>query len=488
MTLDYSPESIAGKIVDHSYDAKVVQHKRFGEGNYGINLGLESKEDFKNHIVNTLYDKDTEFFQSTSSRDIYYNQKTNTVVVVNFQKDENGEIYGGTCYRDKCFREEYERLIRKENRDRNKIGINAVEEKIGGYSAAYPSVENTQHIAAKKDIINLQEAEDTHHHISTLPSHIKAKIAMAGLGFGMSGVTLLNAEDTGDKAIAAGNIATATAQTTTSIMEVAGKTVAPLAGKLVTGANVAVTLVDGGYQIYKEDTTDHKLQRAGAVGVTATSAGLASLVPAVAEGAIGTVAAPVVLMGGVTLAVGAATSDMVDNAHYYEAYDKQNKFSATSDYRHTQHLAFVLAPELEKFGIKPSGYGKFDLNNPENLDKLEAVIKEKQQADVAYLNENSSILPRWFQRTTSLFNEGSTIHKTDAAQVHVNLYNAVSDELHNKRDELSQANLGNARHAASQDVVVKSSQGLLTTASNEPEYMQPIINTALYKSNQSARA
>jgi len=53
----------------------------------------------KKHVIETLYYSETKSFGAQNSRDFFYNPHTNTLIVMNFSKDEKGNIHGGTVFR-----------------------------------------------------------------------------------------------------------------------------------------------------------------------------------------------------------------------------------------------------------------------------------------------------------------------------------------------------------------------------------------------------
>lgn len=136
----YDPHEISQKISrGHAYEKHVVKEGRFTGGNdekYGFDLFIRSRDDFARHIENTITDPATEAFHAENGRDVYYNDITNTIVIVNSIEQDRG-----TCYRDRNKYKEFSRLLRTENESRRN---NSVEEIIdivpGGYEQLYPGL------------------------------------------------------------------------------------------------------------------------------------------------------------------------------------------------------------------------------------------------------------------------------------------------------------------------------------------------------------
>lgn len=137
----YNLEELSRLIAEHAYQRKVVEDKRFSpeKTKYGPDPKIKTKQDFANHIEKTVTDKNTKCFKTISGRDIYYNKDTNTLVVVNPNRDEKGRMFGGSAWRDKKHEKEYERLksIEVDFREKNNIR-EPIQEKTGGIRALYP--------------------------------------------------------------------------------------------------------------------------------------------------------------------------------------------------------------------------------------------------------------------------------------------------------------------------------------------------------------
>jgi len=164
----YTPSGIADKIAnnDHSY----AEHKdEFVNPELGkVVEGINTKQDYKEHIQNTMENKETHYFSSINNRDYYYNQSTNTIIAAN---PDHPKGYGGTCFRPE---EREEQLIEKINKD-SKIdptlelpenGVSSLTDlPQGGYNALYPErmediykdSSNESHLEENELPINLEQ-------------------------------------------------------------------------------------------------------------------------------------------------------------------------------------------------------------------------------------------------------------------------------------------------------------------------------------------
>ncbi|MEO8883201.1 MAG: hypothetical protein ABI377_07320 [Devosia sp.] len=137
---------IAQKIADgHSW--KHVEEGRFsGRKNekYGPDLHITTRPELASRIEKTLLDKRTRVFRGIDkrtgeqSREIYYNKKTNTVVIVNRNDPD-----GGTCQRASLKdMPELRRLWKQDNATRNEFGLPRAElPQRGGFETLHPARE-----------------------------------------------------------------------------------------------------------------------------------------------------------------------------------------------------------------------------------------------------------------------------------------------------------------------------------------------------------
>ena len=84
----------------------LVQHNIKHAGEFknpalGKETLINNVEDMKKHVIYTLFHPETKSFKGHGNRDCFYNVATNTVVIINPGKDQNGNILGGTAFRPK---------------------------------------------------------------------------------------------------------------------------------------------------------------------------------------------------------------------------------------------------------------------------------------------------------------------------------------------------------------------------------------------------
>src|ERR1700761_2206355 len=117
----YDPHDIAEQVAQHAYFRHVVAEQRFTDRDgekYGPDLEIGTKDDLARHVEETLLDPATEALHGVDGRDIYYNEATNTVVIVNIERLDRS-----TCYRDSSFEGEFDRIVDAENKERDKRGL-----------------------------------------------------------------------------------------------------------------------------------------------------------------------------------------------------------------------------------------------------------------------------------------------------------------------------------------------------------------------------
>ena len=276
------------------------------------------------------------------------------------------------------------------------------------------------------------------------------------LGLVMSAQGLNQAVHSGDKlemGIAGANLLTSTTQTAEGIAVAAGKTLPMLegAGKFVPGLNIGITAVDGVYQISKEDTTEHKVQRGVVVAATtATALTVGTAAATVAEagaittgvtavlgtGALATgtaavvvAAAPVILTVAAVGTVAYAGEKAIEAVRAWEATEKAMADEAKPQKREGykaadgkpsilgyKHIAVEMLrvsgdmkdgnmngkPARDKNGrILIDEIRKLDMHDPKNIAELERAIDLNIRKQEEIKKANDSILPRWLRGSDS---------------------------------------------------------------------------------------
>jgi hypothetical protein len=298
--------------------------------------------------------------------------------------------------------------------------------------------------------------------VETVPSTVRTAgvgntgAASVGIVLGVKG--LHDAIETGDTtggAIAATNIATSTAQATEGVLTAAGRT-APLltkAGKFIPVVNVGVTLIDGAYQITKEDTPEHMAERTTVVAATATTAialgtatataAEAGVITAGVTGLLGTgaaatgtaavvvAAAPVVLTVAAVGAVAYTGEKAIEAKRAWDDVDRTIAENGAATKRRGykaddgkpsvlgyKHIAVMMLQHSEhmKNGnmngtdslernqqgrFKIEDFKKIDMRDPKNIAELERVLKESIAREDKIIKDNDSILPRWIRSSDS---------------------------------------------------------------------------------------
>ncbi|MEZ0226168.1 MAG: GNAT family N-acetyltransferase [Alphaproteobacteria bacterium] len=268
--------------------------------------------------------------------------------------------------------------------------------------------------------------------------------ASVGFVFGAKG--LYDSYQAGDNVgagIATANLASSSLEVTEGLLTAAGKTLPVItkAGKFIPGANIALTAVDGVYQMSMEDTVAHKAER-GAVVVAAAGTGVfaAPLAAAVVQttlvttgigAAIGTgavataavAAAPVVLTTAAVLGVVYVGGKIIESKRAWEETDAaiarnakpEKRQGVTSEdgkptIRAFKHIPITMLRTSvdvkdanlngklvrNKEGQIPIGeILKLDMHDPKNIAEFERVLALhiKKQEDLMKANE--TYLPKW---------------------------------------------------------------------------------------------
>lgn len=321
-----------------------------------------------------------------------------------------------------------------------------------------------------------------------MPKPGVANASGAGLGIGMGVVGLVDAVESGDKVgagLATANIASGTAE---AVVAATGKGLTT-AGKFIPGANIALTVADGVYQISKEQTTEAKVERGVVVTATAGTGialGAAAATPAVAGGigttvaALGggaatvtaaTVAAPVVLTAAAVVAVGYTGNAALESKRAWDNVDKMIEESGRPQRRESyksedgkpsilgyKHIAFQLRQHSEHLmsgnmngvaGLERDNNGRFkiqdikkiDMRDPKNIAELERVLAAEIAKQDKIIRDNDSVVPKGLR----LFSGNSVDRMTNAQMERAGMAGALQ-EIQMYRKELQEydaANPGN---------------------------------------------
>jgi hypothetical protein len=288
-------------------------------------------------------------------------------------------------------------------------------------------------------------AEESSRFAPGLPGHVRLQQGVAAFGIAQSAMGLYDAAKTGDKveaAISGVNLLTSTASTLEPALPALKG-----AGKFVPGLNVVTTLADGAYQISKEDTVQHKEERAVAVGTTAAvGIGLGTATATAAEGAaltgalgaggaaVVTVAAPVVLTGVAVYATAKTGEAVIENKRAWDGLDRQIEESGQAHRRNVATPNADGKPSIIQFGhivgalsevspdmkdaalstpLQRDARGRmkidqmrgYDMSDPKNLKEFERALDAKIALDEKIAKDNSSMLPRWLRFSDSLLKE-----------------------------------------------------------------------------------
>jgi hypothetical protein len=329
---------------------------------------------------------------------------------------------------------------------------------------------------ARAHVANMRKIQTFAEETRAITRVSRLQTGVAAFGLAQSVLSLHDAAAKGDKVeagIAGVNLATSAASTVEGLAPAIERTaaslkrVAPLVerlepaaarvlpaarglGKLAPGLNIATTLVDGAYQISKEDTLKHKEERAAVVGATAatgiavgaaTTAVVESAAVAAAVGAGGAavlaVAAPVVVAGVAVYAVAKVGEAVLENKRKHDSVDEKVRQAGVAGKRHLaapvnadgkpsileyNHIVGALqevSPDLKDSAlgttfargpgghIKPDAVKGFDLGNPKNFAEVERALNAKIAADDKKIKDNSSILPNWLRFSDSVGKQDS---------------------------------------------------------------------------------
>lgn len=314
-----------------------------------------------------------------------------------------------------------------------------------------------------------------------------------GLVFSIEG--MIQAHETGDKTgmkIAGANLATSVLQAGEGILDATGTAMPAIKGaaKFVPVANIAVTAVDGVYQISRETTTSHKIERGVVVGATAAtgfavgsaamSAGAVTTLTAGATAVFGTgalatvavAAAPVVIT---VLAVGLvayAGNKLIEarraGADAKSAWDDVDKQIAeeskpqkrdikTEDgkpsiraYKHVPITILRTSVDMKDENLKGKPVRnkegqipmteilKMDMHDPKNIAELQRVIDLNIKKQEEIMKANDSVLPRWMRSSDSS-------NKYTLAQMELGDLTGAKAELEMYKQELKE---WDAKHPA----------------------------------------
>lgn len=115
------------EIVLPAIAAHAIGHQiEFADPSLGEPVSVKNQQEMQKHVLKTLFDSETKSFAGQDGRDFFYNQNTNTLVVINPAKDKNGHIYGGTTYRPELKEQHFKQLLdlEKKQYSLNKKGFN----------------------------------------------------------------------------------------------------------------------------------------------------------------------------------------------------------------------------------------------------------------------------------------------------------------------------------------------------------------------------
>lgn len=124
---DYA-DKVADCIASSShYDKHVVEQQEFQDGKFGIPIDVTTREDYKNHIKETLTNEKTECFQVTDGFEKgtshFYNSDTNTYIAIPGDANFEPTAYRPEQFRDK-FKVKHERTMDEQgNKAEIKHGI-----------------------------------------------------------------------------------------------------------------------------------------------------------------------------------------------------------------------------------------------------------------------------------------------------------------------------------------------------------------------------
>lgn len=135
----YTPETMANNLAQHTFDKHISE---FGDSKLGNPIeGIDTKQDIEEHIQRTIEDNETYYYKSPlASRDIFYNQGTNTIAVY------SPNIEKGTCFRPTEYEGKFMDYISNDNEVAANQGVEFEQREInsledveqGGFKAMYP--------------------------------------------------------------------------------------------------------------------------------------------------------------------------------------------------------------------------------------------------------------------------------------------------------------------------------------------------------------
>lgn len=329
------------------------------------------------------------------------------------------------------------------------------------------------------------------------------------VGLVLSGQGLHDAVKSGDKVemtLAGTNLATATAQTTESVLAATGESLPVLskATKFVPGLNIAATIADGAYQISKEDTTEHKVERGTVVAATAATGialgtatataaeagvittGVASVIGtgAVATGtaAVVVAAAPVVATAAAVTAVAYTGQKAIEAKRAWDDVDKTIAENGAATKRQNyksddgkpsvlgfKHIAVMMLHHSDEMkdanmngtaGLQRDQKGRFkiddfkqiDMRDPKNIAELERVLNAGIAKEDKIIKDNDSFVPKGWR----IFSTKAVEKQTDAQMEQADLKGALQ-ELQMYKQELKDWDASHPNDPATTGVAAQTS-------------------------------
>ena len=285
------------------------------------------------------------------------------------------------------------------------------------------------------------------------------QIAAGSAGFGMSIVGMKNALDRGDTTgivVAGTDMAVSSADLALDSSTALGRSVSSGLRGAAMKANIAVTLVDGVYQISQEEGLENQLARGAAVTVTTgTALGVGAAATTVVAGGAFVTTAVVTAPIASAVAVGLATDAGVGAFKAQNAFEDRIAQSeqgiktgnaqegsgapALQNYQNLRAFAILEASDpdgeaglsRQESALKASEYEYS--SNPEALDQMEAEIQAKIDSYDKIIEDNDS----WVPDFTRFFGQDEVQTKM-SAQIERTQYVAAMNELKEYREELSE--------------------------------------------------
>ena len=134
-------------MIHQSYQLKkilpaLVQHNMKHAGQFkdyalGNPIPINNPQDMQNHVVATLFNLGTKSFSGADNRDFFYHSASNTLIIINSGKDQNGNIYGGSAFRPDRKGGYFEDLYQYEAQ---RLGREPLLQRQGGIMALRPEV------------------------------------------------------------------------------------------------------------------------------------------------------------------------------------------------------------------------------------------------------------------------------------------------------------------------------------------------------------